>query len=95
MKIEYTDEAFADLLSIEIRGLQNFGKAAATAYMQKVKHAITLVSHHPNLARLREDADRPVRVYPVGSHLLIYETLPTHIRLVRVLYGRQNWKDHI
>jgi toxin ParE1/3/4 len=95
VKLEYTSEALEDLAAIEIAGEQNYGALHTRNYLAKIEHSIGLIQENPMLAWERQDTLRPVRVHPVEAHLIIYEIIGNHIRIVRILYSRRNWREHI
>jgi plasmid stabilization system protein ParE len=95
MKIEFTDLARADLIENQRHGLLNFGQAAAENYSARIEKLLGLIALNPSMGVLRTDTIRPVRTYPVGAHVIVYEVLNRSIRLTRILHGHQNWRDHI
>lgn len=95
MKLEYTADALEDLVKIELRGIDNFGDKQTKNYLAKIEHSIGLILDNPLLARERQDTLRPVRIRTVGAHLIVYEVLEDCIRIVRIIYGRQNWQDNL
>ena len=50
---------------------------------------------YPEGARIREELAIPVRILPVGSHLIVYEVQAGLILIIRVLHGSQNILDHL
>jgi plasmid stabilization system protein ParE len=95
MKLEYTADALEDLVEIELRGILNFGTRQTENYLAKIEHSIGLILDSPRLAQERQDTLRPVRIRTVGAHVIVYEVFDEHIRIVRIIYGRQNWQENL
>jgi toxin ParE1/3/4 len=95
VKLEYTTDALDDLVEIEVRGLSNYGDEQTKNYLEKIEHSIGLILDNPLLAQERQDTIRPVRIRTVGAHLIVYEVLDDCIRIVRIIYGRQNWQENL
>jgi toxin ParE1/3/4 len=95
MKLEYTADALEDLVEIELKGILHFGARQTKNYLRKIEHSIGLILDNPRLAQERQDTLRPVRIRTVGAHLIVYEMLDERIRIVRIVYGRQNWQENL
>ncbi len=95
MKLEFTADALGDLVELELRGIPNFGARQTQGYLAKIEHSIGLILDSPRLAQERQDTIRPVRIRTVGAHLIVYEVLDERIRIVRIIYGRQNWQENL
>jgi toxin ParE1/3/4 len=95
MKVIISSRARGDLAFIARHGLRHFGKAASRDYLANLKSSIAILGANPGLAHVREELSRPVRIHPVGSHLIVHEIEDGKLRIVRVLHAKQNWQDHL
>ena len=95
MKLRYSSKAYRDLLSIRQFGLINFGRAQTDAYQAKLKKALRHIGSYPECARVRSELEMPVRMLPVGSHLIVYEIHDGLIVIIRVLHGSQRILDEL
>ena len=72
MRFHLTDAAIEDLLQIYVNGVEQFGIDAAEKYQDKIDHSLTLIGERPEIAPMRSDITPPVRVHPVGVHIIVY-----------------------
>ena len=92
MKLRLSAAAEADLIDIYVIGVRDFGVAQAEAYQDRLEHAIELIADTPLIARLRKEIAPPVRVHPVGSHIVIYHVEENGpVRILRVRHQREDW----
>lgn len=92
MKARISAAAEADLIDIYVAGVRDFGHARAEAYQDRLDDAIRIIADNPQIARLRHEIDPPVRVHPVGSHIIVYlveEGSPA--RILRIRHHREDW----
>lgn len=95
MKLRYSSKAYRDLVGIRQFGILNWGRVQTDAYELKLKKAIKHIGSCPEGVRVRYELEKPVRIFPVGSHLIIYEIQDGLVVIVRVLHGRQNILDEL
>ncbi len=95
MKLELTALARRDLLQIASHGARRFGLAASRAYKERIGRALKAIQHMPELARVQPGISAPVRIHPVGSHVILYMLTNNGIQVLRVLHGHQNWIEHL
>jgi toxin ParE1/3/4 len=91
MTFRLSAKAEADLIDIYVTGMQEFGVAQAERYQDKIEHTLTLIGTTPELARLRREITPPVRIHPVGSHIIVYTTDSGDTRILRIRHQRENW----
>lgn len=91
MSYRLTQSAEADLVDIYLYGLTEFGALLADGYHEKLEAAFELLAEFPLLARERVEIDPPVRMHPVGSHLVVYVTKGDEVLIVRVRHQREDW----
>ena len=95
MKVRYSNLARRDLFNILYQGELNFGRVKAKAYSDKLEKAVKRFGIYPEIARLRSEMKPPVRIFPVGSHVIIYQIADGVCVIIRILHGHQNLEDHL
>lgn len=94
MGYRLTRRAEQDVIEIYIYGAREFGAAQADAYHDKLETAFDLLASQPYIARERNELAPPVRIHPVGAHIVVYLVDDTgDILIVRVRHGREDWVD--
>lgn len=86
MKVELSQEADCDLVSILIYGADTFGWDSAQAYVEGFDRSLALLARHPEIGVLHEEFRPPIRSLPHGSHRLFYDVEPERIIIRRVLH---------
>lgn len=86
-----TAKADQDITDIYRDGFRLFGEAQAEAYFAQLETCFELLAAHPGMARLRDEFRPPVRLHPVGAHIVVYVEDAAGILIIRVLHGRQDW----
>jgi toxin ParE1/3/4 len=95
MAFRLTRAAVDDITHIYLDGVNQFGVSQADAYHIKLETIFEVLSDNPELARERLEISPPVRIHPVGSHIVIYKIEPDRdILIIRVRHGREDWKDN-
>lgn len=82
--------AEADLADIWIHGVANWGNDQAERYADSLFALFDLLAAYPEMAREREEFTPPVRIHPVGSHLVIYRSEGQGVEIIRILHAHQN-----
>ena len=94
MAYRLSRKAEDDIIKIFVRGVAEFGAPQAELYHRELEHTFRFLDDNPLAARLREEIDPPVRVHPMGSHLVIYKhEAKGDIFIVRVRHSREDWQD--
>lgn len=92
MSYQLTNEAAQDIEFILLNGMQTFGMNAALSYHQNLFKVFELLSQFPEMSRERFELSPPVRVHPVGSHIIIYQLQTNQdILIVRVRHAHEDW----
>lgn len=92
MKVRISAAAEADLIDIYVVGVRDFGFAQAESYQDRLDDAIQIIADNPKIARLRSEIDPPVRVHPVGSHMVVYHVEDgCPARILRIRHHREDW----
>jgi len=87
--------ASADLEDIWLRGFAEWGPRQADLYADSLFAAFDLLAEFPALARERAEIVPPVRIHPVGAHLVIYRWDGPVVEIVRILHARQNLMAYV
>jgi toxin ParE1/3/4 len=94
MAYRLTRKAIEDIIAIFAEGAQRFGLDQAEKYHVGLERIFLLLSDNPELAISRWEISPPVRVYPYGSHLIIYLVEENRdVLIVRVRHGHEDWID--
>ena len=95
MVYRLTHKAAEDLKSIYVYGAQQFGRARADSYYGAIVDVLEFLANFPRAARERMEFLPPVRIHPVGAHVVIYVIEGEGILVIRVLHGRQDWERYL
>jgi len=95
MAYRLSTRAEEDLLQVFLSGLELFGLRQAELYQKEIKRVIEILSENPRLARLRPELSGEVRVHPVKSHLVVYETdnNDKDIFILRIIHCHEDWES--
>lgn len=92
MAYRLTRKAAEDISTLFSEGAHKFGLGQAEKYHAGLDGIFQLISDNPELARNRLEISPPVRVYPYGSHLIIYLVEGNRdVLIVRVSHGHEDW----
>lgn len=64
----------------------------ADRYIDALTAAFDTLCTMPEMGREYREFKPPVRVHPVGQHVIIYCTEADVLLVIRMLGGRQNWR---
>ena len=79
-------------MAIYKQSVDLFGVAQAERYRHQLERAFGIVLSNPKLARLRTEFGRPLRIHPVGSHIIVYASADDgSVHIVRVRHAREDW----
>ena len=95
MRVKFSLEARRDLAAIVSHGERYFGSQASRNYTEKLRNTLDLIGRNPMLAHERPEYGRPVRIHPIGAHVIVYEMADDAVKVVRILPSQRNWADHI
>ncbi len=91
MKIDFSWQAEADIVSIQREGIRLFGPKQAQKYAGEMAEAFRMIAEYPLASPVREELDRPIRVRAFGSHLILYELKEDVVLVLRVRHGHEDW----
>lgn len=87
-----TNLAELDLVDIADYGFQKYGMDQALKYGAALEGGFKYLAENPETCRLREEFDPPVRIYPIGVHIVIYRIIDRgFIEITRIRHGREDW----
>lgn len=93
MGYRLTRKAADDLRHIYVEGIKLFGAPQAARYHDRLRQAFEMLGQNPQMVRERSEISPPVRVYPCGSHVIVY--ILDHsgeVLILRVRHGREDWQ---
>lgn len=91
MNIDFSREAEADIAAINREGIRMFGLQQAQKYATEMAEAFRLIAEYPLASPVRNELDRPVRVRPFGSHVILYEIREEVALILRIRHGHEDW----
>lgn len=74
---------------------ERWGPEQADKYLRVLQRAMEVVADDPRKGRTWDEVREGYRMYPAGSHMLIYRAAEIGIDVVRVLHGRMDFERHI
>lgn len=92
MAFRLSPRAEDDLIEIYLASNSRFGQAQAERYQDTLEAAFGLIAEFPEIARERYELDPPVRVYPCGSHIVIYVVRDDGPFVVRIRHSHEDWE---
>ena len=79
MKVRFTAQADADIISSYVYGYLRFGRDQADRYERELRRVIDIIAENPRIASERTEYVPPVRVHHHGKHYIIYVIEEGHI----------------
>jgi toxin ParE1/3/4 len=97
MTYRLSRQADEDYIEIYMQGVERFGILQAEQYLDRLEWTFRFLSDVPQAARERPELSPPMRVYPYGSHIIIYRIDPSgDVFIVRIRHRREDWlTDHL
>ena len=95
MQLDISAQAGRDIDEIFIYGLNHFGETVARSYYNDLFDLFELILATPQMARQRTGLKYKCRMVVFQSHVVFYRTVRRNVRILRVLHGKQNWRDHL
>jgi toxin ParE1/3/4 len=84
-----------DLIEIWLYTLEAWGEARADEYLDNIDKTLRLLAEQPQLCRLREKFNPPVRIHHCQSHLIAYTEIEGGIEVIRVLHESMDIEGHL
>lgn len=82
--------AESDLEIIFWYGLEHFGVAQTDSYVTELEQTFDDLGRYPKATRLRTEIRPPIRAYPKGANVIIYEIDGEDVLIVRIRSAREN-----
>lgn len=87
-----SQKAEEDIIGIYLYGEEAFGGAQADAYHTKLEKCFEFLVDNPYAAAERMEIKPPVRVHPVGEHLVVYQIVGGQdVFVIRVRHSHEDW----
>lgn len=87
-----TKRARDDLKAIYIYGREKFGRVDAANYVASIKVALELIADQPRIGTVQTEIKPEVRMYPHGSHIILYCVVSGSITILRIMSGKAAWQ---
>ena len=88
-------KAEEDIIAIFVAGAEQFGLLQAQRYHQQLTTTFEFLADNPLAAPVREELTPPVRLHPVGSHLVIYQLeADNSVFIIRVRHAHEDWLNN-
>lgn len=91
-------KAEEDIVEIFLFGVTHFGLEEAERYHDRLARCFDFLAENPFVARERTEISPPVRIHPIGSHLIIYRIDDEDkVFIIRVRHAHEDWQgeaDH-
>lgn len=88
--------AIVDLEHIYQSGVRQFGPTQAERYQHELFGRFQLLADFPGTAGPPFMVKRRrVFRFPFGSHVIIFTTIPTGVRIARVFHARMDWRRRL
>ena len=94
IRVHFRRKAQDDLLNIWRFTKRRWGAAQAEAYITTIRAAVTVIATDPRAGRPFEARPGYYR-YAVASHVIFYRPGIEEIEVVRILYARMNFGEHL
>ncbi|SEW36082.1 toxin ParE1/3/4 [Aliiroseovarius sediminilitoris] len=85
-----TPAAENDLADIWRYGTRTWSADQADRYLDTLITGFELIADQPEISRLRVEFTPPVRIFPTGAHLVVYQVGADGVTILRVLHNRRD-----
>ena len=90
MRLEITQAARSDMFALQNTGILQFGQAQSDVFLDGLTQLFKTIARFPHMARERIEFMPPVRIHPYRSLVVVYRIETDHVKVMRVLHGRQD-----
>lgn len=93
MEYMLSRKAEEDVVSVYLEGVYEFGVDQADRYHRKLEESFCFLALNPLAAPERTELSPPVRVHPVGVHLIVYrlELQWDRVLIIRIRHSKEDW----
>ena len=93
MRLEYSEKAEANLISIRDYGIEKWGMKNAQSYMESLFLCLDLITEQPKMGRAY--ADDNMYIFPFRRHQIFYEVSSETVYVLAILGNRQLPELHL
>lgn len=92
MTYQLSHKAEEDIIQIFLVGTELFGESLAEQYHDQLELCFQFLAGNPFAAPERHEIKPSVRIHPVGSHIVIYQTEDSSdVFIIRVRHKHEDW----
>ncbi|MGD8177155.1 type II toxin-antitoxin system RelE/ParE family toxin [Marinimicrobium sp. ARAG 43.8] len=92
MSYQLSREAEQDILNIFLHTAEEFGMDQAERYHDKLAVCFEFLAENPSAAPLRPEISPPVRIHPIGAHIVVYTLDDVGcLFIIRVRHQHEDW----
>lgn len=95
MRLILSPSAEQDLTDILQYTLETWGEDQLLAYRAIIDKAFLTLIENPRVGAPRLEISGEHRVFPVGSHIIVYRVSNAAILISRILHGRMDVRQHL
>jgi toxin ParE1/3/4 len=88
-RFKYSKVARLELLDITEYTRKQWGDAQARSYLDSLEATFDLLAQYPLMGRVFSSRFRQWRRFEHASHVILYQPIPSGIRIIRLLHKRQ------
>lgn len=93
MRYRLSRKAEEDVVDIFVTGARDFGLHQAHRYHKRLERSFRFIADNSLAAHERLEIQPPVRIHPVGSHLIVYQVDDQgDVFIIRVRHGHEDWQ---
>ncbi|MEM1038008.1 MAG: type II toxin-antitoxin system RelE/ParE family toxin [Pseudomonadota bacterium] len=93
MSYRLTADAALDLMQVYYEGLELFGVKQAETYQDRLDQAFGAIAINPLASQERAEINPPVRIRPVGAHIIIYVVNLDGVLILNIRHAREDWQN--
>ena len=87
-------KAEEDIVDIFLFGAVRFGLEQAERYHDRLARCFDFLAENPLVARERTEISPPVRIHPIGAHLVVYRINDDgKVFIIRVRHAHEDWQN--
>lgn len=95
LRLKLSPRARRDFAGILRYTGETWGKAQMLVYRDLVDKALETIRLNPDIGHEHEDLPQTHRIYPVGSHVIVYRAAKSIVSVVRILHQRMSLSRHL
>jgi len=84
-------EAEQDILGIFLHTAEEFGIQQAEHYHDQLEACFEFLADNPSAGPLRTEINPPVRIHPIGAHIVVYTEDEKGVLIIRVRHQHESW----